>query len=132
MAEYDPYSMPRGIRLALVVTWLQTALNLLGGIYVVLGAIDLADHGRDGSGYIMIIGVLVLALAITLGVSSFFAGGGFAWSRVVILVFESLAAIGTLVQFLTTLDPFAAIGFGLAVLVIGQFLSRPARQWFVA
>ncbi|MBO0821003.1 MAG: hypothetical protein J2P26_09160 [Nocardiopsaceae bacterium] len=111
------------------ILWFQTALNTLGAVLLFLGAQDLADHGEEGAGPLVGIGVGALVVAALLAVSAIAAMHGRSWGWVLTLVLEIVAIVGGLAEIADQASE-GIIAIGLAGALISLLWAPETRQWY--
>lgn len=143
-AAAPPGSLPRSLRLARTLLYVQAAFGIIGiagSVFLFMGASSLASHGQDGAGTIALLGVLALLLTIAQAVGSFYLGRRLETGRRVvrswIIFLESAIITSELIAGIISFADGAgsglagvAVGFLLAVSILVQLNARDAQTFF--
>ncbi|MFC5744678.1 hypothetical protein [Actinomadura rugatobispora] len=115
---------------------LHTAVLALGTSGLFMDASSKHEHGQDGAGPLIMLGVMCVGLTAALGLSAVQVMRGVPWGRYLALVLESLFLFGALIQFtvlLTAPDLIGGVVTVVTLAVIGAviwLLSGTSREWF--
>ncbi|MER7584180.1 hypothetical protein [Kitasatospora sp. NPDC097691] len=122
--------MPGGLKGALVVVWLQAAVNL---VYALVGFHE--NQNDIDHGYTDHSGLLVMASWVTLGIAVLLAACALAtaahqdWARRTVIVLEVLNLLSDAVLVMAGGAVAGLLGMVVAVAVIGGFGSRRTIAW---
>ncbi|WP_329277325.1 hypothetical protein [Streptomyces sp. NBC_01451] len=122
--------MPKTVKVALVLVWVQALLNLAVGFLLLVLVNDDVDHGRDeGVGMLRFLAVLSLLIAGALLLCGVFAGKRLNGVRVTVIVIEALVLLSGVVGLFQ--GGFTVLpGIVLAIVVLRGFSAAEGRNWF--
>lgn len=125
----SPTTIPKPVKIARIVLWIQSALLIFGTILLSITVFDDLGHGQD------VEPLEYFALLVTLVQAAILLWSGFqirrGWARVLAITVESISIAGVLFTFLTA-GAFSLAGLVLPAAVI-LLLTRPeAKNWYDA
>lgn len=126
--------MPRRVKSALAVVWLQALMNALVAWVLIDAADTYSEHGvgdRYNAGLLRALGYLSVLFALMLGGCAVVAAGRrFGGLRYVLAGVEALVILGALVGLFSGGGLPCVAAIVLSAVVAKQFASPEGRAWF--
>jgi hypothetical protein len=124
-------TMPRSVKTARVVLWIQTGFGLFGAAFFLVFAGPIArDTGAESAG-ILAIGLAALLIAVVLGLLALRSSSRQSWVRITAIVIEGVLIAGGVLALVQGAGASTqAIGFALAAVVIVHMLKPETAAWF--
>lgn len=122
-------SKPGSLITAVVLVFVQAALNGLAGVFGVVDIAERMDHNQKVTPDMYVFGYGSLAAAALLTISGVLLLRGVGAMRIVVAVLEALVIIGGLMSLIAGI-PTAIIGLAIAVTILVLLFSWPTSNWF--
>ncbi len=128
--SYSTDRMPGGLKGALVVVWLQAAVNLVYGIVLFHENRNDIDHGyTDDSGFLVTAAWVTLGTAVLLAACALGTAVHQDWARRTVIVLQVLNILAGVVLVLVGGAVPGLLGMVVSAAVIGGFGSAKAVAW---
>lgn len=130
MPEETPIEeMPRDVKNVRMILWLQTFLNALGSIVLLLVVSNMSGHGQD-VGILPLFPILSLALSVLLGALAVGCSSRRRWVRTTTFGVEGIIIVLQLLSILLAFNIGSIIGLLVAIAAIVRMSRYDAATWF--
>ncbi|MFD0205798.1 MULTISPECIES: hypothetical protein [Saccharothrix] len=131
--EYDPESMPLGLKVVGGLLWFQAVANLVVTIAVSAEVVEGVGRGRDDVEDVLpglVVALVAFLMVAVLVVCALGISWRKRWVRTTIIVFQAVNLVAGVVAVFTADPVYALIGVGLAAVVLLMLNRRDVEAWF--
>ncbi|MCI2417901.1 hypothetical protein MOQ72_10740 [Saccharopolyspora sp. K220] len=122
---------PKIVNIVRIVMFVQAALGLVAGAFVLLLLLTAGNNSADGTNAVIgVFTVLSIVAAVVLLVCAVKLPSRLPWVRVTTIVIEAITAVDGVITLVFALNPLAVLRVVCGVLVIQALLRRDVRAWF--